>query len=149
MVRTDVTPQMTSKWVKAAFLILLGLVLLVYSGGLVDDFERNSSEEFNLSFEWTWELVRILLWVLIAWLFVDAVLIIALSFKADQYTLNDVIARLNTIDKKVDSLRQKTPTKRVVVESPPVSDMDLSEGTIDQGSPELQEPESDEPPPPE
>lgn len=140
---------MTSKWVKAAFLILLGLVLLVYSGGLVDDFERNSSEEFNLSFEWTWELVRILLWVLIAWLFVDAVLIIALSFKADQYTLNDVIARLNTIDKKVDSLRQKTPTKRVVVESPPVSDMDLSEGTIDQGSPELQEPESDEPPPPE
>ncbi len=144
----DVTPQMTSKWVKAAFLILLGLVLLVYSGGLVDDFERNSSEEFNLSFEWTWELVRILLWILIAWLFVDAVLIIALSFKADLYTLNDAMVRLNAIEKKVDSLRQRTPAKRVVVESPPVSDMDFSEGTIDQGAPEFQEPESDEPPPP-
>ena len=97
----DVTPQMASKWVKAVFLILLAIVLLMYSDGFVDDLERNSAEEFNISFEWTWDLVRVLIWILIAWLFVDAVLIIILSLKTQLYTVDDVMERLKSIEKRL------------------------------------------------
>ena len=97
----NVTPQMSSKWVKAAFLILLGIVLLLYSDGFVDDLERNSAEEFNISFEWTWDLVRLLMWILIAWLFVDAVLIVILSLKTQLYTMDDVMERLKVIEKRL------------------------------------------------
>lgn len=96
-----VTPQMSSKWVKAAFLILLGIVLLLYADGFVDDMERSSAEEFNVSFEWTWDLLRVLMWILIAWLFVDAVLIIILSLKTQIYTVDDVMVRLKVIEKKL------------------------------------------------
>ncbi|UCE80967.1 MAG: hypothetical protein JSV94_00560 [Methanobacteriota archaeon] len=101
MVGLDITPQMTSKWVKAAFLILVGFVLLFYSDGFVDDLERNSADEFDISFEWTWDLLRVLIWILIAWLFVDAVLIVVLSFKIQIYSIDDVVARLKVIEKKL------------------------------------------------
>ena len=144
----DVTPQMTSKWVKAAFLILIGLVLLVYADGFVDDMERNSAEEFNLSFEWTWELVRILIWILIAWLFVDAVLIIVLSLKEDAYTLTDVMTRLKSIEKKIDTPRYRTPAKRAVVESPPYLEAEEAGLSVGDEVSEYPGSEDDEPPPP-
>ena len=106
----DVTPQMTSKWVKAAFLIMLGIVLLLYSDGLVDDLERNSAEEFNVEFEWTWDLVRLLLWILIAWLFIDAVLIIVLSLKTEIYTVDDVMAKLKGVEKRLSAQPASPPT---------------------------------------
>ena len=109
MVQIKITPQMSSRWVKAVFLILLGFVLLLYHDGLIDDLERNAAEEFNINFEWTWNLLRVLIWVLIAWLFVDAVMIILLSFKMETYTLSDVVVRLNAIEKRLPSQRTKAP----------------------------------------
>ena len=92
---------MSAKWTKAVFLILLGILLLIYGDGFVTDLEANSAEEWNMSFEWTWDLLRYLIWILIAWLFVDAALIIALSIKADTYTLRDVMDRLAKIEKRL------------------------------------------------
>ena len=105
----DVTPQMASKWVKAVFLILLAIVLLLYSDGFVDDLERNSAEEFNISFEWTWDLVRVLIWILIAWLFVDAMLIVVLSLKTQLYTVDDVMARLKVIEERLPEATAAEP----------------------------------------
>jgi hypothetical protein len=115
VVEIKVTPQMSSKWVKAVFLILLGLVLLLYHDGFIDDLERSAAEEFNISFEWTWELLRALLWILMAWLFVYAAMIIVLSFKTDLYSLSDVIAKLNAIEKRLPAQKAKAP-----VLAPPV-----------------------------
>lgn len=109
MVEIKVTPQMSSRWVKAVFLILIGIVLLYYHAGFIDDLERNSAEEFNVSFEWTWDLLLVLLWILIAWLFVYAALIIVLSFKTDYYTLGEVIAKLNAIEKRLPAQRTRAP----------------------------------------
>ena len=109
MVEIKVTPQMSSKWVKAVFLILVGIVLLYYHAGFIDDLERNSAEEFNLSFEWTWDLLLVLIWILIAWLFVYAALTIVLSFKNDYYTLGEVMAKLNAIEKRLPAQRTRTP----------------------------------------
>ena len=121
---------MTSRWVKAVFLILLGIVLLYYADGFVEDLERTFAEE-TVSFEWTWDLLTVLLWILIAWLFVDAALIIALSFRTDAYTLSDVMERLRAIEKRLpreearkepvftESLEEMEPVVPVNEEEPP------------------------------
>lgn len=97
-----VTPHMALKWTKAVFLVLIGIVLLVYGGGVVEDFETNATEEWNMSFEWTWDLLGYLIWILIAWLFVYAALTVALSFKMDLVTLGDVMRRLDRIESKLE-----------------------------------------------
>ena len=107
---------MSSRWVKAVFLILLGFVLLLYHDGFIDDLESNVAEEFNMSFDWTWNLLRVLMWVLVAWLFVDAAVIIALSFKMETYTLSDVVKRLNVIEKRLPPQRTRTPIMAPAVE---------------------------------
>jgi len=100
---------MASKWVKAAFLAVLGIVILFYADGFVTDLETNVSSEFNVSFDWTWDLLTILLWILVAWLFVDAALIVALSFKGDAYTLTDVMNQLRVIEKRLGPPKPKAP----------------------------------------
>jgi len=102
---------MASKWVKAAFLAVLAIVILYYSGGLVTDLETNVSTEFNVSFDWTWDLLTILLWILVAWLLVDAALIVALSLKGDVYTLTDVMNRLRAIEKRLGPPKLKVPVE--------------------------------------
>lgn len=96
-----VTTQMASRWVKAAFLIVLAIVLLLYTDKFVDDLSTAMSEDFDVAFEWTWDLLTILMWILVAWLFVDAALTIALSFQEYRYTLLDVMKRLQRIEKKL------------------------------------------------
>lgn len=92
---------MTAKWTKAVFMILLALVLVMYGSGFVSDLETNAAAEWNMSFEWTWDLMTYLIWILIAWLLVDAALILVLSFKTDVYTLGDVMDRLARIEKRL------------------------------------------------
>jgi membrane-anchored protein YejM (alkaline phosphatase superfamily) len=92
---------MAGKWVKAAFLVILGVVLLVYADGLVDDLRVNLEQQFEITFSQIWDLLTILLWILVAWLFVDAVLTIALSFSDQRYSLVDVMRRLRKIEKKL------------------------------------------------
>jgi hypothetical protein len=96
-----VTPQMAGKWVKAAFLAILGIVLLIYADGLVDDLKANLEQQFEITFSQIWDLLTILLWILVAWLFVDAILTIALSFSDQRYSLVDVMRRLHKIEKKL------------------------------------------------
>jgi hypothetical protein len=66
--------------------------------------------------------MSILLWVLVAWLFVDAALTIALSFSDHRYSLNDVMKRLQRIEKKLGIVEPKPVSKsedeEEVVESP-------------------------------
>lgn len=114
-----VTPHMASRWVKAAFLVVIAIVLLYFSNGFVDDLRRNSSTEFNLEFDWTWDLLAVLLWILVAWLFVDAVIMVVLSFRGDAYTLADVMDRLRVLEKRVAQLKPKAPEVQRVEEVMP------------------------------
>ena len=94
-----VTTPMASRWMKAAFLVVLAIVLLLYTDKFVTDLQTAFEDE--VAFEWTWDLLTILLWILIAWLFVDAALTVALSFQEQKYTLWDVMKRLQAIEKKL------------------------------------------------
>jgi len=102
-----VTAQMAGRWVKAAFLVVLGIVILLYSNGLVEDLKGILPEEapgdidVDFDFETIWELLTIMIWILVAWLFVLAALNIALSFQEAKYSLAEVMKRLDRIDTKL------------------------------------------------
>jgi hypothetical protein len=108
-----VTTPMASRWVKAAFLVVLAIVLLLYTDKLVTDLQTALRDNLEVAFEWTWDLLTILLWILIAWLFVDAALTVALSFQEQKYTLWDVMKRLQAIEKKL-GMPQTTASPRTM-----------------------------------
>ena len=122
-----ITPLMASKWIKAAFLAILGIVILLYAGGFVDDLKTNFDRNLDVAFTWTWDLLTILLWILVAWLFIDAALIIALSFSEHRYSLMDVMRRLQRIERKLGiseplvaskKAEQEVESENAVEESP-------------------------------
>jgi len=104
---------MASRWVKAAFLVVLAIVLLLYTDKLVTDLQTALRDNFEVAFEWTWDLLTILLWILVAWLFVDAALTVALSLQEQKYTLWDVMKRLQAIEKKL-GMPQTTASPRTM-----------------------------------
>lgn len=110
---------MVSKWVKAVFMVILGFLLLMYGEGFVDEMETNSSQEFNMSFQWTWDLVTYLIWILIAWLFVYALLTIIMSLKADAYTLGDVMERLDRMEKMLGPEKTRTSVRQKAEDAAP------------------------------
>jgi len=124
-----VTAQIASRWVKAAFLAVLGIVILLYADEFVRDMKV--SFEHEVTFAATWDLLTILLWILVAWLFVDAGLTVALSFTDRRYSLADVMERLDLIEKKLAPTKPKAAGGAPGYISPPVTE----------GAPE-------EPPPP-
>lgn len=106
-----VTPQMGSRWVKGAFLALLGIIILIYADKFVEELRSSIQDNMDVAFDWTWDLLKILLWVLVAWLFVDAALTIALSFSEQRYSLSDVMKRLQRIEKKLGIVEPKPVSK--------------------------------------
>ncbi|MEW5747887.1 MAG: hypothetical protein AB1793_03730 [Candidatus Thermoplasmatota archaeon] len=104
---------MAARWAKAVFMALLAMVLVLYGSGFVSDLETNAAAEWNMSFEWTWDLLTYLIWIIIAWLLVDAVIIVVLSFKMDVYSLGDVMDRLARIEKRLG------PEKARPAQAPP------------------------------
>ncbi len=92
---------MASRWVKGAFLAVIGVILLLYADKFVSDLRTASADSLDISFRWTWDLLRLLMWVLVAWLFVYAALTIVLSFSEHRYSLADVINRLRKIEEKL------------------------------------------------
>jgi len=110
---------MSAKWTKAAFMIILGVILLFYSGGFVEELETNTADEWNMSFEWTWDLLTWLLWILVAWLFVYGALTIVLSFKDETYSLSDVMDRLDRLEAKISPKKMRAPVVAPVEELSP------------------------------
>ncbi len=92
---------MATRWVKACFLLALGIVILVYADKLVADLRIAAEGQFDVAFAGTWSLMTWLLWVLVAWLFVDAALTVALSFTEQKHTLGEVVKRLGRIEDKL------------------------------------------------
>jgi H+/Cl- antiporter ClcA len=133
---------MASRWVKAAFLAVTGLVIAIYAERLVSDLEEALFEALDVQFAGTWELVWLLLWILVAWLFVLAIITVVLSFKEDAHTISDVMARLDLIEDKLTSMQDGT------VENVPPGEYQAPPSTYDDG--QTREPffQEEVPPPP-
>jgi len=106
-----VTAWMVGRWLKGVFLAIIGIVLLIYAEQFVDDLRTMIEEDFEVVFEGTWDLLTLLLWILVAWLFVDAALTIALSLTERKYTTEDVINKLDRIQRKLGIVEPKPPPK--------------------------------------
>jgi hypothetical protein len=90
---------MAAKWVKAVFLAIIGIVIIFYTDSFVTELKDEAATSLDLYFEETWTLLMLLMYILGAWLLVDAVLTVATSLKGEVYGLNDVIERLKRIEK--------------------------------------------------
>lgn len=108
-----VTAQMAGRWVKATFLVVLGIVILLYSQGLVDDLRSMMEDNLEVAFESVWDLLTILLWILVAWLFVLAALTVAISLQEGKYSIFEVMRRLDRIDKKLGIKPIKAPQEAI------------------------------------
>ncbi len=123
--------------------MVLGIVILLYSNGLVEDLKGILPEEapddidVDFDFETIWELLTIMIWILVAWLFVLAALNIALSFQEAKYSLAEVMKRLDRIDTKLG-------IKSAVVDDEDIEDEE-QEAVTPQERPAVEE---DIPPPP-
>ncbi len=125
---------MVSRWVKAIFLSVLGIVILLFADKFVQDLKNNAEGHFEVAFEWTWSLITWLLWILVAWLFVDAVLTIVLSFTEQRHTIGDVARRLERIERKLGIEESESEEKMISetevetrVEEPSVQPEQVSE----------------------
>lgn len=118
---------MVGKWAKAVFLALIGVVLLLYADKFVQDLKNTMSESFDVAFEWTWDLLTILLWVLVAWLFVDAILTVAVSFQEHRYSLVDVVRRLERIEGRlgIEASADSKPRAESVDEEAPAIEEEI------------------------
>ena len=135
-----VTSFMVGKWVKATFLIILGILILLYADKFVQDLRSNAEGHFDVAFEWTWDLITWLLWVLVAWLFVDAVLTVVLSFTEQRHTIGDVSRRLERIERKLGIEESEEMEHEVQSESEQQTEVQEQTGAV--------EAVSEEPPPP-
>lgn len=124
---------MAGRWAKAVFLAVLGVLILLYVDRFVDDLKTNLQDQ--VTFADTWLLLTWLLWILVAWLFVDAALTVVLSFTEHRYTLNDVIQRIEAIEKKLGIPQTRIESR-------------MSEPTKPEPPAPRHVPEEDVPPPP-
>ncbi len=88
-------------------MVILGILILLYADKLVQDLRSTMEGNFEVAFEWTWDLLTILLWILVAWLFVAAALTVAVSIEQGKYTIADVVKRLDRIEKKLGIKKPK------------------------------------------
>ena len=124
---------MMGRWIKAFFLLVLGIVILFYADKLVEDLRVALESHYEVAFQWTWGLLTWLLWVLVAWLFVDAGLTVALSFTEQKHTIGDVARRLERIEEKLGIVetecRESTPQEdaRALIEEPSKEQAQISD----------------------
>lgn len=95
------SPYMISRWIKACFLVILGVVILLYADKFVQDLRANAEGHFDVAFQWTWDLMTWLLWIVVLWLFVYAVVIVILSLTDQRVTTSDIMKKLEEIEKKL------------------------------------------------
>ncbi len=87
---------------------VLGIIILIYAENFVEDLRDALSD--TVQFTWTGTLLRILLWVLVAWLFVDAALIVILSVTDQRVSPTDLMRKMEELEKKLDA-RVRTTKK--------------------------------------
>lgn len=96
-----VTTRMAAKWVKAVFLAIIGILIIFYTDRFVTELKDEAATSLDLYFDETWTLLMLLMYILGAWLLVDAVLTVATSLKGEAYGLGDVMERLKRIEKRL------------------------------------------------
>ena len=89
----------------------MGIIILLYVDRFVTDLKNAFADDVHLGE--TWNLLTWLLWILVAWLFVDAALTVALSITEHKVTLADVMERLDAIEKRLGPSKPKDKARSI------------------------------------
>ncbi|MDH4123957.1 MAG: hypothetical protein OEV21_07745 [Thermoplasmata archaeon] len=140
-----VTNTMISKWAKAGLLVILGIVLLLYIQPVMDEFEMIFEEMASGQADMLFNLMTAVLWIIVLWCFVDAVINIVTSFREQKLTVDDLGAKIDKIEKMLTSAPESAPAQ------PQQRPMIVAQDSVKIEEPEPVSPPApppEEPPPP-
>ena len=137
-----VTNLMLTKWAKAALLILFGIILIIYLNSVLEELQRAFESILQVETPMLISLLTAVMWIIILWCFVDAAINIITSFREGRTTIDDLAAKIDSIEKMIKEQGVEVPPaqqKPIVIEQAKVQ-MSKSEP--------MSAPTSDVPPPP-
>ncbi len=132
-----VTNYMINKWTRAGFLIIFGIVLLIYLERLVEELHINFERLTDSSSEPIFTFLTAVLYIFTLWLFVAAALNILSGFKEPRVSLEDLNKKLDDIEKRLPEVQKPiapvtemqaapvVPTSPKVPEVPKVAEEEL------------------------
>lgn len=131
-----VTNFMINKWAKAALLVFFGIILLIYWGQVIEELRPALDRLIQGQATFLYDLVNALMWIIILWCFVDAAINIIISFREQKVSLDDLGAKLDAIEKKLESQANQPQSaaaqkKPIVVEQGAIGKEEMGATPVD------------------
>lgn len=117
-----VTDKMINKWARAGFLIVIAIVFLMYLERILAVLEDNYNEIFNVSTsdsDILFTFLTAILYIFVLWLFVAAALNILSSFREPRMTIDNLGAKIDSLEKKLGEEEKPAEESAVRAEQPP------------------------------
>jgi hypothetical protein len=144
-----VTNFMIMKWSKAALLIIFGIIFFLYMDPVNQEM-RDMFAQITQGHEMTglFDLSYVIYFVVALWCFVDAALNILTSFREQKMTMDDLAAKLDVIERKMQSMKMPQGPMQPGVPQMPMVVQQESVGSTEPSEVFTPAPPTDVPPPP-
>lgn len=140
-----VTDKMLRNWIRAAFLVIIGLLLLLYIESIMRELESNFESAMEGSADSLFRFLKYILYILAFSLFFAAAINILVGFQESRDSMGEINDKLDDINKKLEELTsQKTSKVRRVIPDIPKE----PESKVSPVVPEVAPPEPEDLPPP-
>ncbi len=144
-----VTNFMIMKWSKAALLIIFGIIFFMYLDPVNQEM-RDMFAQITQGHEMPglFDLSYVIYFVIALWCFVDAALNILTSFREQKMTMDDLAAKIDAIEKKMQSAKiPQAPMQPTAPQMPMVVQQE-NVGSTGPSEVFMPAPPTDVPPPP-
>jgi len=101
-----VTDNMLRKWARAGFLLIIGVVFLIYLPSVLVELQTGFENFTESDAERMFTFVEALLYIFTFWLFVSAALNIVSGFKEPKGTIDDLARKIDALDEKLTKGRE-------------------------------------------
>lgn len=115
-----ITNHMINKWAKAGLLVFFGIILAIYIDGVNSEMQRALSHLIQGEATFVFQLLTAIEWIIILWCFVDAALNILTSFREPKLSLDDLGAKLDSIEKKISAQSPQPPQPPYISAQKPI-----------------------------
>ena len=114
--RVKVTNSMLRSWIRAAFLVIIGMLLLLYIESIIREIESNFESVMEGSADSFFRFLKYILYILAFSLFFAAAINILAGFQESRANLGEIYVKLDDISEKLDKLTSKTTgaSRRVI-----------------------------------
>jgi len=142
-----VTNNMLRCWTRAAFLVIIGLLLLLYIESIIREIESNFESVMEGSADSFFRFLKYILYILAFSLFFAAAINILTGFQESRVSLGEISDKLDGISEKLDMLNaKKTNLSRKAISDTPEGPESKVRTVVPESAPPAPE---DLPPPPD